>query len=223
MLQPVIFVGKAQSGKDTSCDIIGQLKITSQKFAFATPLKEFCHNVLGVEKEKLWGTNEQKNFPTHLRFSDLVRVVGPERAEHIDPILLKYPDNFLTGRQVLQYWGSDVCRVFYPDCWANATLKAMQTEVSERIEQACLGLDEKFFGLICDARFPNELECFIKHGFTPITFHLARNPLNQSHKSEVAFDKYDFSKVPNYHRIDNSDMTLEEKNQVVLNIMEQYL
>lgn len=223
MLQPIIFIGKAQSGKDTSCDIISQTfpHLYTKKFAFATPLKEFCHNVLGVEREKLWGTNDQKNQPTHLKYSDLIRVVGVDRAEHINPQLLRYPDKYLTGREVMQYWGSEVCRTFYPDCWVRATANDMEKEYSERLSNGQIGLNDTLHCLICDARFPNELEYFFFHTkWTPIVIHLKRNPINSTHKSEIAFDNFDFTKVPTYFCIDNREMTLDEKNKKVIEILE---
>ena len=219
MLKPIIFVGKAQSGKDTSCFYLRQFLTNSHIFAFATPLKQFCHEVLGIEYEKLWGTNDQKNLPTHLKYSDFVNVVGHERAKNINPKLLEHPDNFLTGREILQYWGSDVCRIFYPDCWAKATITAMHKKYYDRVMPPY----EIFFGLISDARFPNEIECFLKAGLSPIIIRLLRNPINSNHKSEIAFDNYDFSMVPNYIEIDNRNMTLQEKDELVLSTVRKFI
>ena len=89
----VLVTGKAQSGKDTSCDYMidkfnekymekflysdmpPQSVLTNQtrytKYSFAYALKCFCRDVFNVEEHKLFGTDQQKNEFTHIRWKDL--------------------------------------------------------------------------------------------------------------------------------------------------------
>lgn len=220
----LLISGKAQSGKDTAADCItarGHLKhnekrgkalvttsyvpCKSEKFSFADPLKEFCINVFGLTRQQCYGTNDDKNTPTNIRWGDL-----PLPTEKILS-LISCPDHlssFMTAREVLEVFGSQICRKMYRDCWAYATKKCAT-------EAKC------DLAVIADVRFPNEIDLFLE--LEPIVVRFTRNLLNRQTESELALDHYDWSKVKNFILIDNINMTVDEKNKKVLEAIVQYL
>lgn len=219
--QVIIISGKKQSGKDTSCEFLTQYLLNrpgsdpmdkcQQKhfptfhvktYSFAEPLKRFLVEVMGLSHEQCWGTNEQKDTLTHLRWAGL-----PFSAVELFRIRedIKYKDDeYMSGREVMQVFGSNICRMMWPDCWANGTKNAIMAEKPK-------------YAFICDARFPNEIEKFVDLPRSPVIVRLTRDPYNSSgHWSENALDKYDWSKFSKFVQIDNRNMTIEEKNKVLL-------
>jgi hypothetical protein len=55
----VLFVGNAGHGKDLAASILCEL-VGGEKMAYADPLKDVVHLMLGIPKEILYGTQEQK-------------------------------------------------------------------------------------------------------------------------------------------------------------------
>jgi len=195
----IIVTGKAQSGKDSACDFVKILLkekgFSSKKYAFADPLKEICSDLFGIEKDLLWGENYQKEKLTRFKWSDIPFSNNCESKE-----------GFLTVRDVLQLWGTDIFRTFNPDCWVMATHK--------KIKQ-----DNFDFALISDCRFQNEINFFAEEN--PLVIHLSRNVLNLSHESENCNINYDG--IKNYSIIDNSEMDLDDKNHFIKRAVEDYI
>jgi len=207
----IILTGKAQSGKDTACSYIRSfLKekgFSSKIYPFADNLKQICTNVLGLEYNQCWGENSDKNTPTRFKWDDL-----PMCSTDIGRLLqnrvgVKSTD-YMTARDVMQVFGTNIFRSFYPDCWVQATIKKIKDE----------GLD---FALISDARFPNEIDYATFYG--PIVIKLTRNTLHNKHESEIALDNYSFSNIEKFHKINNDNMTMEEKNDAIKKVLEHYL
>lgn len=127
-------------------------------YAFADTLKEFAVNVLGLEHRQVYGTDADKNSPTHLRWenmpTDCIGLSGP-----------------MTAREVLQYFGSDICRKMYENIWFDACIRKIRKDAPE-------------LALISDVRFPNEITGIQKEG--GIVFGLPRDIYNNSdaHSSE---------------------------------------
>lgn len=102
--------GKKQCGKDTLGKMImEQVNDDVRSFWFATPMKQLAHFGFGVPEEFLWGTDDQRNQKTHIRWRDLPHFeryvleseVGIERGIQV----VRKADEFLTGRQLLQEIG----------------------------------------------------------------------------------------------------------------------
>jgi hypothetical protein len=118
-----------------------------------------------------------------------------------DGIAVLQRDNVkMTAREVMQIFGSNVCRRMSPNCWANATLQKIIKEQPD-------------YAFITDARFPNELDIFLP--YNPIVIRLSRNLFNSQHVSEVALDKYPWQNIQRFIPIDNADMDLDNKNSLV--------
>jgi hypothetical protein len=209
--QIIIMTGKAQSGKDTACSYVrGFLKehgYSSKVYPFADALKQVCINVLGLEYNQCWGENSDKNTNTRFKWCDL-----PMCSTDIAMIMQNKPgsrcDDYMTARDVMQVFGTNIFRRFYQDCWVQATIKKIKEE----------GLD---FALISDARFPNEIN--YATFYEPIVIKFTRNPLNNQHESETALDNYDFSNIKKFHTIRNDDMDMDEKNESIKSILSQYI
>jgi hypothetical protein len=196
-------------------------------YSFANILKEFCVTVLGLTFEQCFGTNDDKDTLTGIKWEDCPGVITDEvlfdkltklvdkynqkneKIPNITEGVLKLttpttlnltyrPEGLMTGREVMQYFGTEICRSMSPNCWVDALMNQIQVE----------GTD---LAVITDCRFPNEINGIKQAGGKVIK--LLRNPLSQNHMSETQLDQIDqsiFDKV-----IDNSEMTIEEQNKHV--------
>ena len=125
-------------------------------YAFADVLKEFSVDVLGLEYNQVYGTNEEKNSPTHLLWEDMP--TGNNKGP-------------MTGREVLQYFGSDICRKMYENIWFDACIRRIRKDNPE-------------LALISDVRFSNEIKGVQNEG--GVVFGLPRDIVNgkDTHSSE---------------------------------------
>ena len=129
------FLGFIGSGKDTAADYL----VNSYGFrrdSFANTLKDAVANVFGWDRTLLEGrTTEAREW------REQVDTWWADR--------LNMPN--LTPRWVLQYWGTEVCRVgFHDDIWI-ASLENKLRKTSDSI-------------VISDVRFPNEINAIHKVG-----------------------------------------------------------
>jgi hypothetical protein len=95
----------------------------------------------------------------------------------------------------MQIFGTEMVRRLYPDAWARATYSAIANEGQE-------------LAMVCDGRFPNEIEM----GTTvkAKTIRLLRAVHTEdAHASETALDNYPLDKFTVV--VDNREMTLEEQ------------
>ena len=125
-------------------------------YAFADVLKEFAVDVLGLEYNQVYGTNEEKNSPTHLLWENMP--TGNNKGP-------------MTGREILQYFGSDICRKMYENIWFDACIRRIRKDNPE-------------LALISDVRFPNEIKGVQNEG--GVVFGLPRDIVNgkDTHSSE---------------------------------------
>lgn len=185
-----------------------------KNYSFATPLKNFCMDVFGLTYEQVYGNNEQKNTPTTLRWEDMPGIVTPRAASEVlcemsgngsVPELISdclpltvHESGQMTAREVLQYFGTNICRQMYGDCWVDATIRKIQKEQSQ-------------FAIIVDVRFPNEVKGIQAAGGKVLRFTRAPFAGQDEHESETALDDYTgFDAV-----IDNADMNITEQNMAV--------
>lgn len=188
----------------------GLVKITS----FAEPIKDFCINVLGLESKQVYGTNEEKDTPTHIMWENMPTEIKSRYSFPHCPkgtlkpngsVEMRPVRKFLTGREVMQIFGTDVMRNFFDyDIWAKAPFKKYTKRTDEYI-------------IIDDCRFPNEANAALDNG--ALLIYLKRDVFkNDLHASETALDDYDES---NYHYvIDNNDLTIEQLYKEIDKIIE---
>ena len=207
----VILTGKKQSGKSTSVSAIKQhyKNLHVEEYSFADPLKRFLINVFGLSYEQCYGTDEEKNSSTNIIWGNL-----PFSVEHLQQLWSKSregkldPSAKLTAREAMQFFGSEICRAMYADCWANATLNNIIR-------------DDVDLAVISDARFPNEIDIFKE--YNPLVVRFTRNVYKSNHISEIALDNYDFKSAHFLAIIDNINMPVDTKNKWVVDAVNTFL
>ena len=154
-------------------------------YSFADSLKSMCVEFFGLTPSQVYGTNDQKNTETHMRWKDMPSV--PDSRWMVNTGAARGTN--MTAREFMQHFGTNVMRQMYGPVWVE---HAINTILSEQTELA----------IVADVRFPNEVEAIQKAGGTVI--RLTRNKLKDSHDSETALDKskYEWSNFD--HVVDNS-------------------
>lgn len=218
-MQKVILAisGRKQSGKSSTCRYIEQAwghtdVVVVEEFSFADPLKDMCVKLLGLKPERVRGTDEQKNSPVpHLLWENFP-VVEARSRWWWDGDVAKYHSGPMTGREVMQYWGTEVFRRAYPDVWAKAAVQAIDDRAFEFAIENCGDFDRTntLVAVLPDCRFPNEVQAVKDAG--GYVLRLTRNPHpGDTHPSEIALDaeNYDWSNFDLVY--DNSNQTVPEQ------------
>ncbi len=175
-------------------------------YAFADSLKWIAMTVFNIDSKLLYGTDEEKNQPTHIKWKDMCQFLSPKQVASIKKSE-KY-DKFMTVREFLQYFGTNVCRVLDDECWTRKCFSDILSEGSE-------------LAIIQDCRFANEVHASYKlkeiYGVDVKVVKLLRSGEFDIHESEnglkgIADTSYDLV-------IDNEHMTIKEKNQEILDAL----
>lgn len=162
----------------------------AKHYAFATALKELAIGLFGIDKDLVYGTDEQKNQPTQYKWEDM-------------PVKIKGKSGLMSGREFIQYFGTELCRKIYPDIWTDRTMKDIQAEDSN-------------LAVISDVRFENEVQAVQAAGGKVI--RLTRSIGDDAHDSETALDKYDgFDGI-----IDTANLGIEDSCQELVKLIEQW-
>ncbi len=172
---------------------------SAKVYSFADPLKEFCINVLGLSPIQCYGSDDDKNSLTHISWDDMseeirVKYSRPRRGSGGH----KPASGAMTAREVMQVFGTDVCRKIDTNCWARGTYSAIKNE----------GYD---LAVITDARFPNEVTIGTETGAKVV--RLLRHPHEDHHDSEKALDNFPLGEYSLI--IDNTDKTMQDTHKVV--------
>ena len=172
----------------------------TKNYSFADSLKELAVNLFELKPEQVWGTDEQKNSPTHLRWRDMPGVVTDKDIwNHVRDgyqFLQYHNDEMMTGREFLQFFGTEIGRRIHGPIWVNATINKIKQEQS--------GLS-----FVTDVRFPDEVAAIQKAGGKVIRLTRCAFP-EDKHPSETSLDKdvYDWSNFDAV--IDNQDLALSD-------------
>lgn len=187
-------------------------------YSMADILKqEVCINLLGLKWEQCYGTNAQKNELTHLRWEDFPGCVTSKDAKFeadysIDadmktehPTVFYHKPGFMTGRETMQFVGTEIFRKMYGDCHAKATINRIKQDNSE-------------WAIIMDIRFPNEVDVVKQE--EGLVVRLTRNGnIKSQHKSETALDKNNYDWANFDAILTNDKLTLEEQNHEVVTLL----
>lgn len=187
----VVISGKKRHGKNFFTDKVKKLlieeRISFTETAFATPIKEFCHNVLGIPMEDM-ETQEGKMKSTHICWCD----VGIEIANKFGKVGSDL-GNPVTIRELLQIIGTDLFRnQLYGPIWAEAPFRKQHT-----IPSSSAGWEQKIVPdvvFITDCRFPNEVIEAFKHN--ALLVRVIRDDIENDgdeHISEIALDDYEWA------------------------------
>lgn len=154
--------GRAESGKDTVADHLVEVGLVDKKYMFATYLKQMCHDMFNIPTNDLYNG---KNKLTNVKITKLVEFLIPELYDRIG--------EYLTVREVLQYFGTNVVRTFFPDCWVNAAFNCIKDDGTI---------------IISDVRFLNEVRAIQNTG--GIVIRLTRCVTDMTHESEILLDEF---------------------------------
>lgn len=197
-----------------------------KEYSFAYHLKKtLCVDILGLKYEQVFGTDAEKNELTDYKWEDMPGVITDRgcvdllktaevrgRLGHYytklvtntpGGFLYYHPPGQMSGRQVMQFAGTEIFRKMNPDIWANACMNQIENE------------DTMFYAVITDCRFPNEVDAVHRAGGKVI--RLTRNMKDTDvHESERALDpdRYDWSNFDAV--IDNENMTIAEQHATLL-------
>jgi hypothetical protein len=112
----------------------------------------------------------------------------------------------MTGREVMQVFGTDICRRIDTNCWARGLYNIIKNE----------GYD---LAIIADARFPNEITLGTETGAKMV--RLLRKINDDQHPSETALDNFplgEYSLV-----IDNQKLTMQETHKKFKPFLDRWL
>jgi hypothetical protein len=187
--------GRKRTGKESAFKLIQQYVDHPEEFQFATPLKKFCIEVLGLTHDHCYGTSADRESPTKYLWGGV--------AEAIREKWNKDPKEVMTARDVLQVVGTDLMRQgLYKDVWAEGGIR----EAIRSSAKTCI---------YTDTRFPNEVRVTketskMDPAFGPsLLIRLYRETgLTDSHDSETALDCYDL--YPNQRRIHPNSTHMED-------------
>lgn len=201
--------GKKGSGKNTLADPIADYFIDKwadpncwsisgsvvSMAAFADLIKEFCVDVLGLEPEQCYGSEAKKNAPTKYLWDNTPRHKGGWGMS-----------GPMTGRDVMQVFGTECVRTWFGNVWAEATIRKIRTENPQ-------------LAIITDNRFPSEVETILAYPRGHI-IRLTRSPYNgDGHASEISLDDFNWCR-PNCHVLDNAEMTRPEQEEAIIPILQ---
>lgn len=188
-----------------------------KRYSYATHLKNFCIDVMGLTEEQVYGTNEQKNTLTQYLWENMpipqnYYQTYIEDGEHLkfngDELYFRNIDfktGLMTAREVLQYVGTEIGRQMYSNLWVDSCIRTILKEESGQ-------------ALINDARFPNEVEAIQKVGGKVIRLTKVVNP-EDKHESETALDRenFDWSKFDAV--IDNQNLGIHDTHAKIFQLL----
>lgn len=88
-------------------NVIEQISKYIKIYSFADPLKlDICMNILGLTYDQCYGTDDQKNTETHI----------------------KWQDKYLSSREVMQFVGTDLFRKMFENVWPSSAIRKIQKD-----------------------------------------------------------------------------------------------
>lgn len=193
-MQLIMFCGQKQSGKSSGASFVSQLLALDGKlsntYSFATALKNSAIDIFGLDRSKVFGSDNEKNELCHIEWSNIAKLCPNYQNR----------EGYMTNREFLQVFGSDVCRTIFDLCWINRCINDIKK-------------DDVCYPIIDDCRFNNEVKQVCLQFSKPIIIKLNRKTPVDSHSSENGLSYFDYFYdlvIPN-----KEDISLEEKNNII--------
>jgi len=169
-------------------------------YSYADPMKEFIHKMFGVPWENLYGTSDQKNQPTQVMWDNILKLLPSSLKKEYS----KNKGRPATVRELLQIFGTEICRTLYTNCHVEACFTDILTDNPE-------------VGLIDDGRFINEFKYAKEHGKV-VKLERQLEEFKSVHPSEaellsISNDEFDYV-IP--------DCSIEEKHQHINKMLVQF-
>ncbi|KKL14932.1 hypothetical protein LCGC14_2510680 [marine sediment metagenome] len=180
--------------------------MVAKEFAFADGIKDFCIDILGLEHKQCYGSDEDKNTPTKYKWEDTPHFLHSGATFPREATFTQR--GFMTGREVMQIFGTECVRTWFGNVWVGATVRKIRKKAPE-------------LAIITDNRFPNEVEIILGQPKGYI-IRLTRSPFAGSdlHPSETALDDFDWGRS-NCFVLDNARMNKDEQNDAVIPILQK--
>lgn len=166
-------------------------------YNFAESLKFIAMNIYGLEFNQLYGTSQEKESPTTIKWGSIY----PLLPKQIRPAAVN-KDEFMTAREFIQYF-ADILRWIDDDCLTKCLVQRIMVEQSP-------------YTIIADVRRIKEVEAIHACG-GKVIYH-TRVSEDDSHHTEHEFDtvnKTEFFDAV----IDNRACTIQEKNAQLHSIL----
>lgn len=211
--------GRCQSGKTTAAEFIAR-ELPSEKHRvhflnFADSLKQICIDLFGFTREQLYD-DKLKNVPVdHIRWENMPGIITDKwhydflfGYKNLKDFVVYHEPGPMTPREFMEFFGTEICRKIFEPCWINATMADIR-KFNEAHDSSKTNIH-----VIGDVRAPNEIKRIKNEGGA--VFRLTRNPENRQTGLEKLLDQdgYDWN---NFNAvIDNSKMSLDLKNEVVM-------
>lgn len=171
-------------------------------YAYADMLKLVANLVFDIPYDLLNGSNEDKKTLTNVKWKDMCAFLAPRAVKRIKD-KEKY-NKKMNIREFLQYFGTNVCRKLYADCWTKSCFDNIIT-------------DQPDLAIVSDCRFRNEVIYAKKHNAKIVK--LERSPCIDLHESEREIEKMHNN---NFDLIIPEETEIKEKNQMILDKMYQW-
>lgn len=187
-----------------------------KKYYFAQGLKDLLTDYLNIPKELVWGTDDDKNKPTHILWENMphylelenkeilrsfgdVQLINKTTEECNAELARSCPKGNMTVRQVLEHVGAEIFRRMYPRVWIDRCLNTIRKE-------------SPTLAVVADMRFEDEADAVREAGgklvrLTRTTERAAQN----THVSNTALDAYGhFDAI-----IDNTKYSIQATNHAL--------
>jgi len=169
-------------GKNFVGNVIGSVLerrgLSVRKLAFADEIKEFCINVLGLDRYLVYGSDHHKNTLTTYRWTNMPAFV---RHKFLDKT------GFMSIREVLQVFGTEFIR----ECWdSHAWVNTVERKVRNGREMCYIITDVRFQDEFDAIKGMKGYNCFVEGPQRGDDFSKKDN-----HASEKGLDKsfFDFT------------------------------
>lgn len=168
-------------------------------YSIADNLKWIVVNLYGIEYEKIFGTQAQKNEDSKYLWGDIYDIIPKAvRPAKIDKKAL------MTNRQFVQHL-SDVLKYIDNECF----IKSLMQQIM---------LEQCPFSIITDVRYEHEIDMIHQCGGRVIK--LLRETENDKHQSECSLDAIDNAKFDSI--IDNRFCNIVEKNTMLHTVVNEW-
>jgi len=155
--------GALQSGKNTVANILSEcfdIRFYVEQRSFAANLRLAVSMIFGVDTD------------------DEVYEDFKKSETHVMNLYAAGECDLLSGRELLQFFGTEICRTMDPDCWARGPITYFKKELCD-------------IGIIPDLRFPNEVNAIRDNDVHNFIIKVERPGFTgDNHESEHALDNY---------------------------------
>ena len=164
-------------------------------YAFANSLKQTCMSLFDLTYEQCYGSDESKNTPSKIKWSNMYKLMSVKDINALKKENKYDPEKNMSAREVLQYFGTNVCRVLYDNIWIDRVF----TQISQEAPK---------LAIVTDCRYKNEVMTAKENG--AMIVKLDKKKFEDGHSSENDLD--DLPPETFDLIIPNQDMTIKDKN-----------